>query len=182
MVGVFMTEAAIESERFRREELILMEKPDGQTAASCGEGNQSRFLGRGCDEALFSENGGFSVKRGEAIQWIGGLVRISTGKAIQWRGSGHSLNRRTLKTEKLLSSSPAQKSAPREEQLKKLTLSPLLGGSSVGGPLRSLNHFRHFSAIFAGSQFSGPFLGGALAHGTEGRRPWTPKFSNSSLP
>ena len=30
--------------------------------------NQSRFLGRGCDEALFSEKKGFSVKRGEAIQ------------------------------------------------------------------------------------------------------------------
>ena len=29
--------------------------------------NQSRFLGRGCDEALFSEKKGFSVKRGEAI-------------------------------------------------------------------------------------------------------------------
>ena len=69
------------------------------------------FLGRGCDEALFSEKKGFSVKRGEAIQWIGGLVRISTGKTIQWRGSGHSLNRRTLKTEKLLSSSPSRKSA-----------------------------------------------------------------------
>ena len=32
---------------------------------------QSRFLGRGCDEALFSEKKGFSVKRGEAIQWMG---------------------------------------------------------------------------------------------------------------
>ena len=35
--------------------------------------NQSRFLGRGCDEALFTEKpltekNGFSVKRGEAIQ------------------------------------------------------------------------------------------------------------------
>ena len=30
--------------------------------------DQSRFLGRGCDEALFSEKKGFSVKRGEAIQ------------------------------------------------------------------------------------------------------------------
>ena len=29
---------------------------------------QSRFWGRGCDEALFSENKGFSVKRGQAIQ------------------------------------------------------------------------------------------------------------------
>ena len=27
-----------------------------------------RFLGRGCDEALFSEKKGFSVKRAEAIQ------------------------------------------------------------------------------------------------------------------
>ena len=73
--------------------------------------NQSRFLGRGCDKALFSEKKGVSVKRGEAIQWMRGLVRIFIGKAIQWRGSGHSLNRRTLKTEKLLSSSPSQKSA-----------------------------------------------------------------------
>ena len=32
------------------------------------DGCQSRFLGRGCDEALFSEKKGFSVKRGEAIQ------------------------------------------------------------------------------------------------------------------
>ena len=31
-------------------------------------GAQSRLLGRGCDEALFSEKMGFSVKRGEAIQ------------------------------------------------------------------------------------------------------------------
>ena len=30
--------------------------------------DQSRFWGRGCDEALFSENKGLSVKRGEAIQ------------------------------------------------------------------------------------------------------------------
>ena len=37
------------------------------------------------------------------------LVRVSTGKAIQWRGPGHSMNRRALKTEKLLSSSPSQK-------------------------------------------------------------------------
>ena len=51
------------------------------------------------------------MKRGEAIQWMGGLVRISTGKAIQWRGPGHSVNRRTLKSEKLLSSSPSRKSA-----------------------------------------------------------------------
>ena len=44
---------------------------------------RSRFLGRGCDEALFSEKKGFSVKRGEAIQRMRGLVRISRGKAIQ---------------------------------------------------------------------------------------------------
>ena len=29
---------------------------------------QSQFLGRGCDEALFTEKRGFSAKRGEAIQ------------------------------------------------------------------------------------------------------------------
>ena len=48
------------------------------------------------------------MNRGEAIQWMRGLVRISTGKAIQWRGSDHSLNRRTPTAEKLLSSSPSR--------------------------------------------------------------------------
>ena len=59
---------------------------------------------------------GFQWKGGEVIQWVGGLVRISTGKAIQWRGPGHSVNRRTLKCEKLLSSSPSQKSALNKEK------------------------------------------------------------------
>ena len=55
-------------------------------------------------QGLFCEKGG-----GNSVN--GGLVRISTGKAIQWRGSGDSVNRRTLKTQKLLSSSPSRKSA-----------------------------------------------------------------------
>ena len=46
-------------------------------------GSEPIFLGRGCDETPFSEEKGFSVKKGEAIQGIRGLVRISTGKAIQ---------------------------------------------------------------------------------------------------
>ena len=41
----------------------------------------------------------------------GGLVRISTGKTIQWRDPGHSVNRRSLKSEELLSSSPSRKSS-----------------------------------------------------------------------
>ena len=57
------------------------------------------------------KKGFFSEKGGGNFQWMRGLVRISTGKAIQWRGSGNSVNRRTLKTEKLLSSPPSQKSA-----------------------------------------------------------------------
>ena len=36
--------------------------------STMGANHQSRFLGRGCDEALFSEKKGFSVKGGEAIQ------------------------------------------------------------------------------------------------------------------
>ena len=40
-----------------------------------------------------------------------GFVSSSPGKAVQWRGSGRSSNRQTLKTEKLLSSSPSRKSA-----------------------------------------------------------------------
>ena len=73
--------------------------------------NQSRLLARGCDEALFSEKRSFQWKGGRQFS-ESGLVSISSGKAIQWRGSGHSLNRRTLKTEKLLSSSSSRKSAP----------------------------------------------------------------------
>ena len=59
--------------------------------------DSSRFLGRGCDEALFSEEKVSSVQRGESIQWMRVSARISSGKAIQWRGPGHSVNRRTLK-------------------------------------------------------------------------------------
>ena len=68
------------------------------------------IFGEGMRRSTFQWKKGFSVKRGEAIQWMRGLVRISTGKAIQWRGPGHSVNRRTLKSEKLLSSSPSRKS------------------------------------------------------------------------
>ena len=53
----------------------------------------------------------FLGEKGGGIQWMRGLVRMSTGKAIQWRGPGDSVNRRTLKTEKLLSSPPSRKSA-----------------------------------------------------------------------
>ena len=35
--------------------------------------NLKRFLGRGCDEALFSERKGVSVKRGEEIPVNGGF-------------------------------------------------------------------------------------------------------------
>ena len=78
----------------------------------------------------------FQWKRGEAIQCMGGLVRISTAKAIQLRGSGDSVNRRTLKSEKLLSSSASQKAALISE-----IPSVLLGipWPALRGPLR--NHF-----------------------------------------
>ena len=47
------------------------------------EFSQSRFLGRGCDEALFTEKKqGFSVKRGGQFS-ESGVVRISAGKAMQ---------------------------------------------------------------------------------------------------
>ena len=77
---------------------------------------QSRFLGRGSDEALFSEKKRVFSEEGGGIQWMRGLVRISTGKAIQWRGPGHSVNRRTPKIEKLLTKSTSQKSAPNVVQ------------------------------------------------------------------
>ena len=39
----------------------------GPKRAIFGHKNRSRFLGRGSDEALFSEKKGFSVKRGEGF-------------------------------------------------------------------------------------------------------------------
>ena len=62
---------------------------------------------------VFKEKGVFSEKGG-GIQWKSGLVRISTGKAIQRPGPSDSVNRRTLKNEKLLSSSHSRKSALRK--------------------------------------------------------------------
>ena len=60
----------------------------------------------------------FSVKKGVfSAKGGGNSVNEGFGKDFyrkgksQRRGSGHSLNRRTLKIEKLLSSSPSQKSA-----------------------------------------------------------------------
>ena len=42
--------------------------------------NRSRFWGRGCDEALFSEKKGFLSEKEGGIQRMRGLVRTSTGK------------------------------------------------------------------------------------------------------
>ena len=66
---------------------------------------------RWAKEKLRGNKKTFSVKRRKIISEGGGLVRISTRKAIQCKGPGHSVNRRTLKVEKLLSSSPSRKSA-----------------------------------------------------------------------
>ena len=80
---------------------------------SLREGQEEPIFGKGMQWSTFQwKKKGFSVKTGEAIQWMGGLVKISSGKTIQWRGPGDSVNRWTLKTEKLLFSSPSQESAP----------------------------------------------------------------------
>ena len=44
------------------------EKGSGKGSGKGFSEGQRRFLGRGCDEALFSEKKEFSVSRGEAIQ------------------------------------------------------------------------------------------------------------------
>ena len=76
------------------------------------QGKSEPIFGKGMRRSTFQwKKGFFSETGGEAIQWMGGLVRISTGKAIQWRAPGDSVNRRTLESEKLLSSSPSRKSA-----------------------------------------------------------------------
>ena len=76
-----------------------------------GRFDQSRFLGRGCNEALFSEKKGFFSEKGG-----GNSVNQRFGKEFYREGNsvkrfGHSLNRRALQTEKLLSSSPSRESA-----------------------------------------------------------------------
>ena len=48
----------------------------------CSEPNQSQFLGRGCDEALFSEKGFFS-ENGGGKPVNEGFGKDSTRKAIQ---------------------------------------------------------------------------------------------------
>ena len=65
--------------------------------------NPEPIFGKGMRRSTFQWKKGAFSEKGEAIQWRGGLVRISTGKAIQWRGPGHSVNRRALKSEKFLS-------------------------------------------------------------------------------
>ena len=57
--------------------------------------NLSRFLGRGCDEALFSEKKGVFSEKGE-----GNSVNEGFGKDFYRKGN--SVNRRTLKIEKLV--------------------------------------------------------------------------------
>ena len=87
------------------------------------------FWGRGCDEARFSEKKGlFSEKGG------GNSVNEGFGKDFYRKGnsvkrgpghSGHSVNRRTLKIEKLLSSSPSRKSALTEVAMSVLCIHSL---------------------------------------------------------
>ena len=95
---------------------FVMNNPGHFRASLPEERVRADFWEGGVTKDFSAKKTGLQWKWGEAIQWIRGLVSISTGKAIQWRDLGHSLNRRTLKTEKLLSSSHARKSALKEEQ------------------------------------------------------------------
>ena len=72
---------------------------------------RSRFGGRGMWRNMFWMKKKVFSEKGGGIQWMRDSVWISTGKAFQWRGLGHSVNRRSLQIEKLLSSSPSPKSA-----------------------------------------------------------------------
>ena len=73
------------------------------------------IFGQGIRRSAFQWKKRVFSEKGGGIQWIRGLVKISTGKAIQWRGPGDSVNRRIPKIEKLLSKSTSQKSAPKTE-------------------------------------------------------------------
>ena len=102
--------------------------------------NSELMFGKGMRRSTFQWKKGFFSEKGGGISVNeGGLGRISTGKAIQWRGSGHSLNRRTLKTEKLLSSSPSQNIGSYQPR-PLLRLEPLHGG-------RLGHNWRHYAPL-----------------------------------
>ena len=60
--------AALGSTDFPKTRVFGLSGVSERARVAKSENFRSRFLGRGCDEALFSEKKGFSVKRGEAIQ------------------------------------------------------------------------------------------------------------------
>ena len=64
------------------------------------ENLRSRVFERDATKPFSVNNKGVFSEKAREIQWMRGLVRISTGKAIQWRGPGQSMNRRTLKSKK----------------------------------------------------------------------------------
>ena len=79
--------------------------PDGPFPSLVGLHLTCRSLGRRCDEALFCEKRVFSEKGGGGRNSVnGGLGKDFYRKGNAVKRSGYSVNRRTLKTKKLLSS------------------------------------------------------------------------------
>ena len=102
------------SQKWHFPDFLFRGSVEGRGGCKTNQTSRSRFWGK--EDAtktkqMFSEQKGYFSEKGGGIQWMRGLVRISTGKAIHWRGPGHSVNRRTLKRQKLLSSPSSRTSA-----------------------------------------------------------------------
>ena len=69
------------------------------------------IFGKGMRRSTFQWRKGFFGEKGGGNSVNKGFGKDFYRKGNQWRASGHSLNRRNLKTQKLLSSSPSRKSA-----------------------------------------------------------------------
>ena len=114
----------------------------GGFPAEKGTFGRSRFLGRGCDEALFTQ------KKQRFFSEVGGGNSVNEGFGKDFYRKGNSVKRfgpfterRTLKTEKLLSSSPST-----ENRL-------LFGGAHSKKPLEIAEGFQG-SRIKSASQLS----------------------------
>ena len=81
--------------------MVFFGKPEGAEIPGFGKMILLQLQGFGLSDL---EGSGFSVKRGGRHS-----VNDVLGEAMQRRGLGHSVNRWTLKTEKLLSSPPFRK-------------------------------------------------------------------------
>ena len=91
----------------------------GVSKGGLGTRQSEPIFGEGMRRSTFQWKKGLFSEKGGGNSVNEGFGKDFYKEGIQWRAPGHSVNRRTLKTEKLLSSSPSRKLALVE--LSKLT-------------------------------------------------------------